>query len=115
MIEWLYQELKGQTVPSSSVTKLASKSIVVHPIVVAFLKSAKQMDLNGASPLLVMHEEFGFELDLNKLLEKQIEEINISAMKSHKTFQRGDIFYSTLFLHPKNAFQMLKFLMRKID
>lgn len=81
MIEWLHQELKGQTVtlPSSSIMKLASKSIIVHPTVAAFLKSVKQMGPNSASPFPVMHEEFGFELDLNKLLEKQIEEINIST------------------------------------
>ncbi|KAM1352951.1 hypothetical protein ACFX2H_032490 [Malus domestica] len=81
IIEWLHQELKGQTVtvPSSSIMKLASKSIIVHPTVAAFLKSVKQMGPNSASPFPVMHEEFGFELDLNKLLEKQIEEINIST------------------------------------
>ncbi|XP_068318118.1 uncharacterized protein [Pyrus communis] len=81
MIEWLHQELKGQTVtlPSSSIMKLASKSIIVHPTVAAFLKSVKQMGPNSASPFPVVHEEFGFELDLNKLLEKQIEEINIST------------------------------------
>lgn len=81
MIEWLHQELKGQTVtlPSSSIMKLAGKSIIVHPTVAAFLKSVKQMGPNSASPFPVVHEEFGFELDLNKLLEKQIEEINIST------------------------------------
>ncbi|CAN6581204.1 unnamed protein product [Malus baccata var. baccata] len=81
IIKWLHQELKGQTVtvPSSSIMKLASKSIIVHPTVAAFLKSVKQMGPNSASPFPVMHEEFGFELDLNKLLEKQIEEINIST------------------------------------
>lgn len=81
MIKWLHQDLKGQmiTVPSSSIMKLASKSINVHPTVAALLKSVEQMGIFTASPFPIMHEDVDVELDLNKLLEKQIEEINFSA------------------------------------
>lgn len=81
MIKWLHQDLKGQmvTVQSSSIMKLASKSINVHPTVAALLKSVKQMGLLTASPFPIMHEDVDVELDLNILLEKQIEEINFSA------------------------------------
>lgn len=81
MIKWLHQDLKGQmvTVPSSSIMKLASKSINVHPTVAALLKSVTQMGLFTASPFPIMHEDVDVELDLNILLEKQIEEINFSA------------------------------------
>lgn len=79
MIKWLHQDLKGQmvTVPSSSIMKLASKSINIHPTVAALLKSVKQMGLFTASPFPIMREDV--DVDLNKLLEKQIEEINFSA------------------------------------
>ncbi|XP_062004180.1 uncharacterized protein LOC133721551 isoform X1 [Rosa rugosa] len=81
MITWLHPDFKGQmvTVPSSSIMKLASKSISSHPTVAALLKSVKQMGLYTAPPLPIMHEDNDFEFDLNKLLGKQIEEINISA------------------------------------
>ena len=69
------------TIPSSSIMKLTNKSISSHPTVAALLKSVKQMGLYTASPLPIMHEDVDveFEFDLNKVLEKQIEEINISA------------------------------------
>lgn len=83
MIKWLHQDLKGQmvTVPSSSIMKLTGKNINVHPTVSAFLKSVKQMGLDGASsvPVMLEVEDFAVELDLNKFLEKQIEDINVSA------------------------------------
>lgn len=81
MIKWLHPDFKGQmvTVPSSSIMKLASKSINSHPTVAALLKSVKQMGLYTAPPLPIMHEDNDVEFDLNKLLGKQIEEINISA------------------------------------
>ncbi|XP_008241204.1 PREDICTED: uncharacterized protein LOC103339646 [Prunus mume] len=88
MIKWLHQDLKGQmvTVPSSSIMKLTGKNINVHPTVSAFLKSVKQMGLYSASsvPVMLEVEDFAVELDLNKFLEKQIEDINVSANEFRK-------------------------------
>ncbi|BBH06103.1 sequence-specific DNA binding transcription factor [Prunus dulcis] len=86
--KWLHQDLKGQmvTVPSSSIMKLTGKNINVHPTVSAFLKSVKQMGLDSASsvPVMLEVEDFAVELDLNKFLEKQIEDINVSANEFRK-------------------------------
>lgn len=81
MILWLHPDFKGQmvTITSSSIMKLASKSINSHPTVAALFKSVKQMGLYTAPLLPIMHEDIDVEFDLNKLLGKQIEEINISA------------------------------------
>ncbi|PQM37561.1 hypothetical protein Pyn_11267 [Prunus yedoensis var. nudiflora] len=88
MIKWFHQDLKGQmaTVPSSSIMKLTGKNINVHPTVSAFLKSVKQMGLDSASsvPVMLEVEDFAVELDLNKFLEKQIEDINVSANEFRK-------------------------------
>ncbi|PQQ06835.1 uncharacterized protein Pyn_32962 [Prunus yedoensis var. nudiflora] len=88
MIKWLHQDLKGQmvTVPSSSIMKLTGKNINVHPTVSAFLKSVKQIGLDSASsvPVMLEVEDFAVELDLNKFLEKQIEDINVSANEFRK-------------------------------
>lgn len=88
MIKWLHQDLKGQmvTVPSSSIMKLTGKNINVHPTVSAFLKSVKQTGLDSASsvPVMLEVEDFAVELDLNKFLEKQIEDINVSANEFRK-------------------------------
>lgn len=59
--------------------KLAPESIIVHPAVAMFLKSVKQIHLCSACPCPTILEESDGELDLNKLLEKQVEEISSSA------------------------------------
>ncbi|XP_062166480.1 uncharacterized protein LOC133872864 isoform X2 [Alnus glutinosa] len=83
-IKWLHQDLEGETltVPSSSIMKLATKSINVHPVVAVFLKSVKQMRSSCSSPSPTVLEETNSEMDLNYFLEKQIEEINSSANAS---------------------------------
>lgn len=83
-IKWLHQDLEGETltVPSSSIMKLATKSINVHPVVAVFLKSVKQMHSSCSSPSPTVLEETNSEMDLNYFLEKQIEEINSSANAS---------------------------------
>ncbi|KAB1224071.1 hypothetical protein CJ030_MR2G021703 [Morella rubra] len=79
-IKWLCQDLENTlTVPSSSIMKLAPESIIVHPAVAMFLKSVKQIHLCSACPCPTILEESDGELDLNKLLEKQVEEISSSA------------------------------------
>ena len=88
MIKWLDHDLEGQTltVPSSSIMKLANKSISAHPIVHIFLKPEKDTGLSYSSPLLTILEGTDAEMDLNKLLEKQIEQISNLADASEKDF-----------------------------
>ncbi|GMY14569.1 hypothetical protein FCV25MIE_09808 [Fagus crenata] len=82
--KWLHQDLEGETftVPSSSIMKLATKCINVHPVVAVFLKSVKQIHSSCASLFPTVLEETDGELDINKLLEKQIEDISNSANAS---------------------------------
>ena len=79
--KWLHQDLEGETftVPSSSIMKLATNCINVHPVVAVFLKLVKQIHSSCASLFPTVLEETDGELDINKLLEKQIEDIRNSA------------------------------------
>ncbi|XWS55681.1 hypothetical protein CRYUN_Cryun09bG0021800 [Craigia yunnanensis] len=88
MIKWLDHDLEGQTltVPSSSIMKLATKSISAYPIVHILLKPEKDTGLSYSSPLLTILEGTDAEMDLNKLLEKQIEQISNLADASEKDF-----------------------------
>ncbi|XP_021289291.1 uncharacterized protein LOC110420340 isoform X2 [Herrania umbratica] len=88
MIKWLDQDLKGQTLtlPSSSIMKLATKSISAHPIINKLLKPEKHTGLSYSSPLLTILEGTDSEIDLNKLLQKQIEQISNLADASKKDF-----------------------------
>ncbi|KAL6987569.1 hypothetical protein U1Q18_013314 [Sarracenia purpurea var. burkii] len=85
-IKWLSQDLKGGTltVPSSSVMKLATKSIDVHPTISAFLNMLKSLHCFGTSPLPTIIDDMDSEIDLHELLEKQIEAISSSADVSKK-------------------------------
>ncbi|KAL1153551.1 hypothetical protein V6Z11_A09G183900 [Gossypium hirsutum] len=78
MIKWLDNDLEGQTlaVPSSSVMKLATKSISDYPIIHTLLKPEKDTDLSYSSPFLTILDDSDAEMDLNKLLQKQIEQIS---------------------------------------
>lgn len=87
MIKWLHQDLKGGTltVPSSSVMKLAAKSINEHPTVSAFLSIlAKRTGFSSRSPLPTIIVDLDFDVDLHELLEKQIEYISSLADMSNK-------------------------------
>lgn len=88
MIKWLDQDLEGQTftLPSSSIMKLATKSISAHPIINKLLKPEKHRGLSYSSPLLTILEGTDSEIDLNKLLQKQIEQISNLADASKKDF-----------------------------
>lgn len=88
VINWLHQDLKGETfnVPSSSICKLSPKAINIHPTIAAFLTSVKSLSFSGASPFPTLLEDLDCELDLNKLVEQQIEEIgNLAADPPNKT------------------------------
>lgn len=88
MIKWLDNDLEGQTltVPSSSVMKLATKSISDHPIIHTLLKPEKDADLSYSSPFLTILNDSDAEMDLNKLLQKQIEQISNLADAPEKDF-----------------------------
>ncbi|KAK9290883.1 hypothetical protein L1049_009062 [Liquidambar formosana] len=77
MINWLHEDFKGgtSTVPSSSIMKLSTKNINIHPTVAAFLKSIKSFSFSGASPLPTILDDMDCEMDLNRLVEQQIEGI----------------------------------------
>ncbi|KAM3688899.1 hypothetical protein ACJW31_09G005800 [Castanea mollissima] len=89
-IKWLHQDLEGEafTVPSNSIMKLATKSINDHPAVAVFLKSVKQMRSSCASLFPTVLEETEGEMDINKLLEKQIEDISNSATESKEEMSK---------------------------
>ncbi|OMO66242.1 hypothetical protein CCACVL1_21252 [Corchorus capsularis] len=87
LIKWLDHDLKGQSVsvPSSSIMKLATKSISSHQVVHKLLKQEKVSCLSLTSPLSAILEGTDDE-DLNKLLEKQIEKISKLADLPQKEF-----------------------------
>ncbi|TYG54414.1 hypothetical protein ES288_D09G187700v1 [Gossypium darwinii] len=91
MIKWLDNDLEGQTlaVPSSSVMKLATKSISDHPIIHTLLKPEKDTDLSYSCPFLTILDDSDAEMDLNKLLQKQIEQISNLADAPEKDFLDG--------------------------
>lgn len=77
LIKWLNQDLeKGTfTVPSSSLMRLSTKSINIHPTIAAFLESVKSLSFSGASPFSTIFDDMDCEMDLNKLVEMQVEGI----------------------------------------
>ncbi|PWA44711.1 hypothetical protein CTI12_AA524250 [Artemisia annua] len=83
MIKWLHQDLDGKslTVASSSVMRLANKSINDHPTISAFLESVSLSNtcFSSMSPQLTDVNDFDLDLDLHDLLEKQIEGIKNSV------------------------------------
>ncbi|XP_057970229.1 uncharacterized protein LOC131159375 isoform X2 [Malania oleifera] len=88
MIKWLQQDLKvgteTLTVPSTSILKLASKSVNNHPTVAAFLNSLERSSCYDASLFPTVPEDIDYETNLHKLLEKQIKEISNLSEASNK-------------------------------
>ncbi|XP_071720689.1 uncharacterized protein [Rutidosis leptorrhynchoides] len=82
MIRWLHQDLNGGslTVPSTSIMRLADKSIDKHPTISAFIDA--NASLTSMSPELNVVDDF--DLNLQNLLEKQIEGIKNSVHCSKK-------------------------------
>ncbi|CAH1432212.1 unnamed protein product [Lactuca virosa] len=86
MIRWLKKDVNGGslTVPSSSVMRLANKSINHHPTISAFI-DAVQLSNSSDSDMSPQMDIVGdFDLDLHDLLEKQIEGIRNSVHGSKK-------------------------------
>ncbi|KAK9055505.1 hypothetical protein SSX86_026588 [Deinandra increscens subsp. villosa] len=100
MIKWLQQDLNGESlkVPSSSVMRLANKSIDNHPTILAFLDA---VELNNSSffcsspPLNIASD---FDMDLHVMLEKQIEGIKNSVHGSKKRI-RDEILGLEVYTH----------------
>ncbi|KAJ9548075.1 hypothetical protein OSB04_020618 [Centaurea solstitialis] len=86
LIRWLNQDLNGGsiTVPSSSVMRLANKSINDHPEISAFMDEMLLInsDFSSMSPQLTVVNPI--DLELHDLLEKQIEGIRNSVHSSKK-------------------------------
>lgn len=85
-IRWLQQDLNGGslTVPSSSVMRLANKSINNHPTISAFMDEMllSNSDFSSMSPQLTVVN--AIDLEFHDLLEKQIEGIKNSVHCSKK-------------------------------
>ncbi|KAJ8435003.1 hypothetical protein Cgig2_027846 [Carnegiea gigantea] len=81
LIKWLCQggETKTATVPSGSIMRLAAESISSHPVVTAFLSSAKNSIFCTTSLSPTVLDDVEVEIDLHGLLGKQIEEIGSLA------------------------------------
>ncbi|GJY23157.1 putative SAWADEE domain-containing protein [Tanacetum coccineum] len=88
IVKWLHHDLDGKslTVASSSVMRLANKSINDHPTISAFLESVSLSNscFSSMSPQLTLVNDFELDLDLHDLLEKQIEGIRNSVHGSKK-------------------------------
>ncbi|KAJ9694682.1 hypothetical protein PVL29_010248 [Vitis rotundifolia] len=72
--------------------KLATQSITVHPTVAAFLKPIKTLNCSAAPSFSTVFEDVDCEVDLHKLLEKQIEEISNLADASKKEISEDILF-----------------------
>ncbi|KAL5992009.1 hypothetical protein ACLOJK_012922 [Asimina triloba] len=89
-IRWLHPELEGEilTVPSSAVRTLSENSIRDHPTVSGFLKSLNIPNTpNEPTPSYSAHlDDPSCELDIDRLVEGQIEEISKLVNASDKPF-----------------------------
>ncbi|GFQ07043.1 protein sawadee homeodomain homolog 2 [Phtheirospermum japonicum] len=93
-VKWVHQALEeAKTVPASAIMKLSTKSIDIHPAISTFfgmLESPNGVDTSLCSKLV---DNLNWEVDINVLLEKQIEEISnstdVSLKKISKNFAFG--------------------------
>ncbi|XP_030529031.1 uncharacterized protein LOC115739878 isoform X2 [Rhodamnia argentea] len=71
-VKLLRKDVKGETltVSSSSIMRLAEKSIKDHPVISEFLKSVESQTIYSASPFFPVNQENGVE-DLDRMLEKR--------------------------------------------
>ncbi|KAK4419091.1 hypothetical protein Salat_2321900 [Sesamum alatum] len=77
-IKWLHQALEEQvlTVPASGIMKLATKSVNLHPTISTFFSMLESSNGLDTLPCSMVSDSLNWELDINLLLEKQIEEIS---------------------------------------
>ncbi|KAK6146931.1 hypothetical protein DH2020_017843 [Rehmannia glutinosa] len=76
-IKWLHQPLEEEalTVPASAIMKLSTKSIDLHPIISTFFSKLESSNVADTSLCSRIVDSMNWEMDINVLLEKQIEEI----------------------------------------
>lgn len=104
-ISFLHQfnEEEALTVPSSSIMKLSTKSIHLHPTISTFfamMDSPSCLD-DTQGPMIV--DGMNLEMDINLLLEKQINEISNSTDISGKKFSMDFVFGQVDFKGQSNA------------
>ncbi|KAK6140284.1 hypothetical protein DH2020_025980 [Rehmannia glutinosa] len=85
-IKWLHQPLEEEalTVPASAIMKLSTKSIDLHPIISTFFSMLESSNVADTSLCSRIVDSMNWEMDINVLLEKQIEEISNSTDVSRK-------------------------------
>uniref|UniRef100_A0A2P2JDE2 Uncharacterized protein MANES_02G171200 n=1 Tax=Rhizophora mucronata TaxID=61149 RepID=A0A2P2JDE2_RHIMU len=80
-IQWICQDLKdGAAVPSSSIMKLAMKSISLHPIISILFESEKSINSSLQSPFSTRFEAINHEMDTIKLLFMKLLLVKFSTM-----------------------------------
>lgn len=72
-VKLLRKDVKGEifTVSSSSIMRLAEKTIKEHPVISEFLKSVESQAIYSVSPFFPVDKENGVEEDLDRMLEEQ--------------------------------------------
>ncbi|KAL3839548.1 hypothetical protein ACJIZ3_024139 [Penstemon smallii] len=80
-IKWLHQDLEGDTftVLASAIMKLDTKSINLHPTISAFFAMLESSSAIDTLPLSTDVDGMDWEMDINVLLGRQIEEISNST------------------------------------
>ncbi|KAG8376880.1 hypothetical protein BUALT_Bualt09G0110100 [Buddleja alternifolia] len=93
-IKWLHQALEGEpsTVPASAIMKLATKSIILHPTISTFFSMLESSNDLDTLPSSTIADSMNWEMDINVLLEKQIEEISNSTDVSQTKISKNFVF-----------------------
>ncbi|KAL0309836.1 UNVERIFIED_CONTAM: hypothetical protein Sradi_5925900 [Sesamum radiatum] len=95
IIKWLHQALEEEvlTAPASAIMKLATKSINLHPTISTFFSMLESSNGLDTFPRSTISDSLNWEMDINLLLEKQIEEIsnptNVPQKKIRNNFLYG--------------------------
>ncbi|KAL0451166.1 UNVERIFIED_CONTAM: hypothetical protein Slati_1673000 [Sesamum latifolium] len=94
-IKWLHRALEEEvlTVPASAIMKLATRSINLHPTISTFFSMLESSNGLDTLPRSTISDSLNWEMDINLLLEKQIEEIsnptNVPQKKIRNNFLYG--------------------------
>ncbi|KAL3628618.1 hypothetical protein CASFOL_027664 [Castilleja foliolosa] len=84
-VKWVHEALEeANTVPASEIMKLSTKSINIHPTISTFLSMLESPNCVDTSLSSKIVDNLNWEVDINVLLEKQIEEISNSTDVSLK-------------------------------
>ncbi|KAL8484027.1 hypothetical protein ACS0TY_026645 [Phlomoides rotata] len=104
-IKWLHQvnEEEALTVPSSSIMKLSTKSIHLHPTISTFFSMMESPNGLDETPCPMIVDGMNSEMDISVLLEKQIKEISNSTDISRETISTDFVFGKVDFKGQSNA------------